>query len=160
VCHPSRKCIRTLKKTVYHNMTLKHWDRIRLAVILFGATPLLFFLHASWVRSALLGYLLTALLFGFVLVPTYPPLNTAWFWKAMIPITVFHSAIIFGLVWLDLKIPEVNKMPRALYGFAAIILVIEWRIAVRIIDALQPAKSTGAGPTFRRSPEAGHRPQP
>ena len=27
----------------------------------------------------------------------------------MIPVVVLHSAIVFGLVWVDLKIPEVNR---------------------------------------------------
>jgi hypothetical protein len=121
-------------------MTADRWDTIRLALILCGAAPFLFFLHTTWGRVALLGYLLTALFFGLALVPAYPPLRTGWFWKAMPPIVAIHSAIIFGLVWLNLKIPETNKMSRALYGFAAIILVIEWRVSVRIIDAFEPTK--------------------
>jgi hypothetical protein len=37
-----------------------------------------------------------------------------------------------------LNVPEMNTMPRMLYGFVAIVIVIEWRLAVRIIDACEP----------------------
>jgi hypothetical protein len=113
-------------------------DTIRLVLILFGAVPFFFFLSTSWARAALLAYILTAFLFGLLLIPDYPPVGTSWFWKAMIPIIVFHGLVIFGLVWLNLSIPDVNRMPRMLYGFAGIILMIEWRLSLRIINACQP----------------------
>jgi hypothetical protein len=72
------------------------------------------------------------------LVPDYPPLGTSWFWKAMISIVVLHAAVVFGLVWLNLNIPEVNRVPRMLYGFAGIILMIEWRLSLLIINTCQP----------------------
>jgi len=119
-------------------MTVDRWDTFRLALILCGAAPFLFFLHTVWGHAALLAYLLTALFFGLALIPAYPPLGTSWFWKAVVPIIFMHSAITFVLVWLNLGIPEINKWPRAIYGFASIILVIEWRVSLRIIDALEP----------------------
>jgi hypothetical protein len=115
-------------------------DTIRFVLVLCGAAPFFFFLGTGWARAALLGYLLTACLFALLLVPDYPPVGTAWFWKAMVPIIVVHSAIVFGLVWLDLKVPEMNSMPRMLYGFAGMFLVIEWRLSLRIIGVSQPPR--------------------
>jgi hypothetical protein len=111
---------------------------IRLVLILFGAVPFFFFLSTNWARAALLAYILTACFFGLLLVPDYPPFGTSWFWKAMIPIVVFHGLVIFGLVWLNLNIPEMNRLPRMLYGFAGIILMIEWGLSLRIINTCQP----------------------
>jgi hypothetical protein len=121
--------------------TIEGKDTIRFVLVLCSAAPFFFFLQTSWVRAALLGYLLTACLFGLLLVPDYPPVGTTWFWKAMMPIIVVHLAIVFGLVWLDLKVPDINRMPRMLYGFAGMILVIEWRLSLRIIGALQPPQA-------------------
>lgn len=86
----------------------------------------------------MLGYLLTAVFYGLLLVPDYPPFGTSWFWKTMIPIMMVHSVIVFGLVWLDLYVPEINKLPRWLFSFAAGILFLEGYVAGRFIDALEP----------------------
>jgi hypothetical protein len=118
-------------------MTPNRNGTIRLVLILCGGAPFLF-LETSWANAAMLGYLLTGLFFGFLLVGEYPPLGTSWFWKVMIPIVVLHASIVFGLVWLDLNFPMINKLPRILLGFAGIILVIEWQLALRIIGARQP----------------------
>jgi hypothetical protein len=121
-------------------MTIDRRYTIRLVLILGGAIPFFFFLHTGWARAALLAYALTAFLFGLLLVPDYPPVGTSWFWKAIIPIGALHSAIVFGLVWLNLSIPEMNRLPRMLYGFVGIILMAEWWLSRRIIDASQPRK--------------------
>jgi hypothetical protein len=112
-------------------------DTARVALVLCSAIPFLFFWHARWMPSALLGYLLTALLFGVALVGEYPPLFSGWFWRAIVPIVIIHFATVFGLVWFILKISFINRMPRALYGFAAIILVAEWRLSLRIIGTFE-----------------------
>jgi hypothetical protein len=115
-------------------------DNIRIALVLCGAVPLLYFWHAQWIHAALLTYLLTAGLFGVVLVAMYPPFGTNWFWRSIIPIVVGHLAIIFAFIWLDLEFPDINKWTRALYGFAVIILAIEWRLAILLIETLEPHK--------------------
>jgi hypothetical protein len=111
---------------------------IRLVLILCGAVPFLFFLNSNWAHAAMLSYMLTACFFGLLLVPEYPPLGASWFWKPMIPIVILHELVIAGLVRLNLSIPEMNRMPRMLYGYAGFVLVIEWQLAKRIIDACQP----------------------
>lgn len=120
-------------------MKIDH-NTLRVALVVCGAAPLLYFWHAYWVHAALLAYLLTAGLFGIVLLGEYPPFRTAWFWKTMVPIVVVHSAIVGGVVWLNLEVPGINKAPRALYGFASLILAIEWRLSVRLINALEPRR--------------------
>jgi hypothetical protein len=121
-------------------LTTGQKDTLRIAIVVCGGVPFLFFLQTAWGHAALLGYLLTGLFFGVALVADYPPVGTTWFWKAMIPVVVLHSAIVFGLVWVDLKIPEVNRAPRFLYGIATIMFMLEWRWSGRIIEALQPTR--------------------
>ena len=103
--------------------------------------PLLF-LHVAWASAALIGYSLTAVLFGILLIGEYPPFGTRWFWKATIPIVVFHSALVLGLVVLNLEIPEMNRLPRVAYGLLGIIAVIEWRLSLRVIAAFRPKGSS------------------
>jgi len=119
-------------------MTVDRKDTVRFVLVMCGAVPFFFFLDKSWGHAALLGYLLTGLFYGVALVPNYPPFGTSWFWKAMIPIVAVHSAIVIGLVWLDLSLPEINTMPRWLYGFATVILVLEAWLSWRFIDVLEP----------------------
>jgi hypothetical protein len=119
-------------------MTIDRQGTIRLVIILCGTIPFFFFLDKSWGHAALLGYSLTAFFFGLLLVPDYPSLGTSWFWKTMIPIVVAHLGIVFGLVWLDLRLPEINRMPRWLYGLATLILFLEDYVATRFIHALRP----------------------
>lgn len=112
-------------------------DTLRFVLVGCGAVPFFFSLDTGWARAALLAYLMTGLI-GALLVGECPPFGTSWFWKTMIPVVVIHSAIVFGLVWLDLAIPEINRMPRVLYGWAVVILMIEWRLSLRIIDWCKP----------------------
>jgi hypothetical protein len=92
----------------------------------------------AWPRAAMLGYVVTAAFFGILLVPDYPPLRTAWFWRAMVPIAGIHSAIVAGLVWVDLNAPQVNSLPRMLYGIAGVVVMLEWWLSLRIISLFQP----------------------
>ena len=118
--------------------TIDRQGTIRLVLILCGTVPFFFFLDTRWGHAALLGYAITAFFFGLLLVPDYPPLGTNWFWKTMIPIVAVHSGVVCGLVWLDLNIPEVNRMPRWLYGLAAVVLFLEAYVAGRFIETCQP----------------------
>jgi hypothetical protein len=116
---------------------MKGKDTFRIVLIGCLGLPLLFF-PGTWARLTLEAYFLTAFLFGALLVPEYPPVGTRWFWKAILPIAVMHSAVVFGLVMLSLEIPEINRLPRMVFGFLAVILVAEWRLALRIIETFEP----------------------
>jgi hypothetical protein len=109
-------------------------DSIRFIVIMAGAAPFLFFLDRSWAALALLIYLLTGGLFGMLLMPDYPRVGTITFWKSIVPIALLHLIVIGGIVYLYTMIPYVNKLPRMMYGFALLVVLLEWRISQRIID--------------------------
>jgi hypothetical protein len=110
-------------------------DRVtkRLVLVFCGAVPFFFFLHANWARAALLGYFLTGFAVA-ALADEFPPVTARWFWKAPIAVTAIHLAIVTALVWLDFSVPQINRMPRMLYGFAAFVIVLECRLAFWIID--------------------------
>ena len=105
----------------------------RLVLVLVGSIPFFFFLHTNWAKAALLGYYLTGLLIV-VLADDMPSIRASWFWKAMIPVTCIHLAIVTGLVSLDYAFPTINRVPRMLYCFAALVFAIECRLAFWIID--------------------------
>lgn len=111
--------------------------KIRLVLFVCGGIPFLF-LHAIWANAALVAYSLTAGLFGILLLGEYPPLGTRWFWRAIIVIGTIHSAIIVGLIALNLAVPAVNRLPRVLYGLLGVVLILEWRLSLRIIEACEP----------------------
>jgi hypothetical protein len=102
--------------------------------------PLLF-MHAAWATPALHAYLLTALLFGLLLVPDYPHPETPGFRRTIFLILVTHSAVLMGIVELDLKwgtIVGQFMSARMAFGLLGIALMLEWRVALRIIGARAP----------------------
>ena len=116
---------------------MKSKDTFRLVLIGCSGLPLLF-INAAWASLALKAYLLTTLLFGALLVPEYPPVRSGWFWKATLSIAVMHLLILVGLVAVSLEVPEVDELPRMMYGVLALVLVLEWRLSVRIIQLCEP----------------------
>jgi len=112
---------------------------IRVTIVLCSAIPFFFFWQKTWMHAALLGYLVTALFFGVALAGQYPPFASKWFWRAMVPIILVHCSLVASLVWLDFTVPYLNRLPRALYGLAIILLIAEWRFAMHIIDASDPS---------------------
>jgi hypothetical protein len=111
--------------------------KIRLILVLCGAAPF-FFLSASWANAALMAYLPTAVLFGLLLPADYPPIHSRWFWKAMAPTAVLHIVVVIGLIALNFEIPALNRLPRILVGFVGIVAVLEWRVALLLIQAFEP----------------------
>jgi len=117
-------------------------SKLRVVVITLGALPFIFS-NASWSRPACIIYVLTTVLFGILLVGEYPPPNTGWFRKAISTIVVMHVFIVAGLATLDFNIPAMNKLPRILYGYLGIVVLLEWRISLFIIEKLQPDMKIG-----------------
>jgi hypothetical protein len=116
---------------------MRSGNTLRIVVVVCCGLPLLF-LHEAWANSALIGYSLTAVLFGILLIGEYPPFGTGWFWKTIVPVIIVHSMVVLGLVTLTLEFPEINRLPRVVYGLLGIILVAEWRLALRIIGTFGP----------------------
>jgi hypothetical protein len=112
---------------------VKNGTTLRVVTVLCGAIPFLLS-NRYWANAALIGYSLTTVLFGILLVGEYPPLGTSWFWKSVISIVIFHFLVVFGLVSLNLEIPELDSLPRIIYGFLALVVAGEWYIALRMIE--------------------------
>jgi hypothetical protein len=118
---------------------MRNGNTLRIAVVVCFGLPFLF-LHVAWANAALIGYSLTAVLFGVLLIGEYPPFGTNWFWKTMVPIIIVHSVVVVGLVTLTLEFPEINRLPRVAYGLLAVIVAAEWRLALRILETFEPKR--------------------
>ncbi len=114
------------------NLALRIW------LVVAGAIPWLL-IHAAWANAVLVAYSMTAVLFGILLIDEFPPVGSAQFWRAVIPTTLVHLALVMGLVVFILKVPSINQLPRIVFGLLGIIVAIEFRVALRIIH----------GPTVR-----------
>lgn len=102
-----------------------------------AGVPLLF-INAVWAKPTFIVYSLTYGLFGILMNGEYPPSGTRWFWKAMPVIIILHSAIVLGLVVLDLRVPGIQGLPRILFSFLTIIGLVEWRVALWILEVSRP----------------------
>ena len=122
--------------------------RDKTALVLF-AIPILalliwyFYSSHGPARLLLSCYVLVATLF-LLLVGSYPPFGTRWFWKAMISIAALVGACVYVQVqitdwfrYIDITLPS-----RVSFGFTAIIACFEGWAAWRIVDATEP-KTTG-----------------
>lgn len=118
---------------------MNKWNQatISTALIVCTAAPLIF-LHYRWANTLLQSYVATAFLFGVLLVGEYPPLRSTWFLRATVPVLVLHALVVVGLVLVNYEIPGVNGLPRVVFGFLGIIVVLEWKISLWLIDYLRP----------------------
>jgi len=108
-----------------------------MVLVLCGAAPFFFFLETIWAQPALIGYVMTGLAIVAVIDDEWPPRSSRWFWSALLLVAAIHVAVVSTFVWLDISVPGVNNVPRMLYGFAALALVVELRLAFWIIDAFE-----------------------
>jgi magnesium-transporting ATPase (P-type) len=111
---------------------LRDRDLWRNLAILAVGVPLLF-VNAVWAKPAFIVYSLTFVFFGILI-----PFGSRWFWGTMPLIVLVHLFIVFALVMADLKVPEIQGLPRILFGFLAVIVVVEWRLALWILDVSCP----------------------
>jgi Zn-dependent protease len=88
------------------------------------------------------AYVLTARLFGWLLAGDYPPISTRWFWKAMVPVFLMHSAVLYGLVQMTLYFSDSGvKLPtRMVWSFLGAAVIFEYLVSLRIIRALGPTE--------------------
>ncbi len=80
------------------------------------------------------------------MVGAYPPFVSRWFWKSLIPIFLMHGTALWLLVELTLGWTDIvgERLPaRMVYGFVAVVLLVEWRLSLRIIRACQPRQASG-----------------
>jgi hypothetical protein len=124
--------------------TMDRWNRrntIRYVLVLCGAAPFFFFLDTNWAHPALLGYLMTGIAVV-ALVDEFPPPSSVRFWTALLLVAVIHVAVVGAFVWLAIEVSQVNRLPRMLYGFAALALVSELRLAFWITARANRTLST------------------
>jgi hypothetical protein len=125
-------------------------DRTRFALVIAGALPLIWWAFSSddvWASLWLDIYLLTAMLFGYLLPPQYPPIGSRWFWKSMVPLFAIHLVTCSAIVkttdffsYLGVKFPT-----RTVYGLVAAALALEYAIAVRLIRFFDPSPEAEIG---------------
>ena len=112
-----------------------------LTYLLFGCGFLPLFIwrlhdHGTWPRYFIMAYVLTAGLFGILMSGEYPPFASRWFWKAMLPIFVLHGAILVALFKISAvssSIVPIALPARTVYGFIGILIILEWRVCLRVI---------------------------
>jgi uncharacterized membrane protein len=104
-----------------------------------GGIPF-FFVHSVWSELLQKVYLLSAFLFFVLLSSYWESINEFWFWKAMIPIILVHTGIVFGLAKLNFQFPEIDRLPRMVYGALTLVLGAEVIGSMRIIEACRPKR--------------------
>jgi hypothetical protein len=71
-------------------------------------------------------------------------------------IIVLHCAIVLALVTSILEIREVNGLPRVLFGFLGLIAVLEWRVALWILDRSYGGRVTADVSSFAYFAKGGY----
>jgi hypothetical protein len=120
-------------------------DRLLSVLVIGGGVPLMgWMLYSGALMPDLLlkAYVLTALLFGWLLAGDYPPVGTRWFWKALVPLFLMHSAVLYGLVQMTLYFAGSGVIlpTRMVWGFLGSALFVEYLVSLRIIRALGPTE--------------------
>jgi len=121
----------------------KRFERIAkyiFVVAALGGIPFLF-IHGVWGELLLKIYLLTTFLLLIVFYAYWESTKELWFWKAMIPILLIHSLVIFGLVKLNTQFPEIDRIPGVDYGALTLVLTAEALVSRRFIEAMRPRRA-------------------
>jgi hypothetical protein len=92
--------------------------------------------HSIWPDFFAQAYLLTAGVFGVLMLGHYPDFGARWFWRSMIPIFTMPTGVIAGLFAVTVQTASLDpKLPaRMVYSLIGGACVIEWRICLFIID--------------------------
>jgi hypothetical protein len=110
------------------------------AALVCGVIPFLF-VHGAWGELLQKVYLLTAFLLFVLLWANWESIAEPWFGKAMTAIVLVHSLIVVGLAKMNLEFPDMDRLPRIVYGVLSIILTGEVLGSMRFIDACRPKNS-------------------
>ena len=106
-----------------------------------GAIPFLF-VHGVWGEFVQKAYLLTALLLFILLWSNWESTSERWFWKAMVAIVLVHSGVVLGIAKVNLEFPDIDRLPRMVYGALSLILAAETLGSMRLIEAFRPKQKT------------------
>jgi hypothetical protein len=115
------------------------------AVILLMASPLfvISILGHHWAEIAFKVYIWTAAVFVCILFfIERPGLKRKWLWMGMIPLTVLHSVLMYGLVVFNEAFPTIDQVPVATYGAMLPLIALEVGILSFILDKFRPKKDS------------------
>ena len=118
-------------------------DRMLSAFVIGGGVLLLnwrFYSGALTPDLVLKAYALTVPLFGWLLAADYPPLASRWFWKAMVPVFLIHSVVLYGTVDATVYFANTGvKLPvRMVWSFIPVAVAFEYFLSLRLIRAFTP----------------------
>lgn len=117
--------------------------------VLAAGSPLfvLAFMDHYWAEIALKPYIVTASVFGYILLfAERKSLKELWLWMGMIPLLVLHSAAMYGLILFNETFPQIDRFPVAAYGALVPIMALEGGILYVILDKFRSKKDKAGGP--------------
>lgn len=87
--------------------------RLQTILVVLGTVPLFVwrgYSRAVWPDVCMAAYLQGAVLFGILLVDSYPPIRTRWFVRSMIPVLLLHAIvqIVFAKVAISFAATDVR----------------------------------------------------
>jgi len=119
----------------------------RVALILFACPAIALLLWNFYSSKGTAGLLLSCYVLVatplFLLVGSYPPFGSRWFWKAMLPIVVLVLVCVYVQVQITdwFQYLEVRFPTRMSFGFTSTVAVLEGWAAWRIVDATEPKRT-------------------
>jgi hypothetical protein len=118
--------------------------RDKTALVLFAVPVvvlLIWYFYSSHgpARLLLSCYVLIATPF-YLLVGSYPPVGTRWFWKVMLSVAALVTACVYVQVQLTdwFRYIDVTLPARMAFGLTATVACLEGWAAWRIVDATKP----------------------
>jgi uncharacterized membrane protein YhhN len=111
------------------------------AVVLAAGSPLYFLVwkDLQWAEIALKVYLVTAIVFGYILLfSERKSLKRRWLWAGMIPLLIVHAVVMYGLVRFNETFPQIDRFPVATYGLLVQVMVVEVVILCFILNRFRP----------------------
>ena len=114
------------------------------AVVLVAGSPLyvLVWMDRHWAEIAFKVYIVTASVFGYILVfSERESLKKRWLWVGMIPLVIVHAVAMYGLVRFNEAFPQIDRFPVATYGLLVPVMVVEVVILYLILNRFRPGRS-------------------
>ncbi len=131
----------------------QRWDRLYRPLLIGGLPFLLLAIVRQTVTAVILlqAYLLTAMLFGYLLlVEERENLKKSWLWKAMAPIAVLHLVVLTFVFSWDKAYPDLANKALISTSVLWIFGVIEYYFTLWIIEFCRPS-TNNEHPSDRQS---------